>query len=1010
VDTQSGTKIETACDAQMREAATSVRTNELNLTAEILKRAVDGHAMFSVTDQNGVLLEVNDRFCALSGFCREQLVGKTQKVVNSGHHPPEFWRAMWADLSAGKPWRGVICNRNAAGDLYWVDTSVTPVQNAPGAVTHFVTIQSDVTGHLHAEERLRGVESVNAEIGRVARIGAWEMFISDMKPRWSHVTRMIHEVEAGYEPDLETAVNFYKEGESRKRISEVVQQAIESGGRWDEECQIITGAGREIWVRAIGEAEMQEGKCIRLFGTFQDIDDRKRAQLEAERLTCLMRDSVEAATEISFIATDLQGTITVFNAGSENFLGYTSEEMVGKHTPAIIHDPEEVAKRAEQLSRELGRPVSGFETFVTLPQRDGAETREWTYVRKDGSRFPVSLVVTPVRSKDGELTGFVGIATDISEKKEKAQALARREALLEKARERLSLATVAGGVGIWDFDLRSGKLEWDEQMFALYDVDPATFQEGFEDWKRCVHSDDLEPTSAAVAKAISTGKTFESEFRVVHRDGQVRHLTGMARVYPDARGEPVRMVGMNADVTKQAEQRQRLITLAREAEAANEAKSSFLANMSHEIRTPMNGIIGMTTLMLDSNALEPEQRQQAETVLTSSECLLAIINDILDVSKIEAGKMELEQVPFSLSNLLQDVDSLLSVKAQEKGLRLAFEKDAGTPELFKGDPGRLRQILFNLTGNALKFTDAGSVRVTVSTETSAERSSLETQPVPETDHETGRKADPQTAQEGSVTLRFAVADTGIGIPQEKQHGLFDSFTQADSSVTRRFGGTGLGLAISKKLSELMGGTIGVKSTPGTGSTFWFTVQLLPGAASADLSAEPATKAPLSAAVRWDARSLVSKQPVASNAYNGQANGGRRGLAQRATRILLVEDNPINQLVALAILKKMGLTADKANNGHEAINALKTSDYDLVFMDVQMPGMDGLEATKQIRALGEEMAQIPIIAMTANAREVDKLECLECGMNDYISKPIDFKQLAHLLEQWLPKASETAQRA
>ncbi|MGH9503557.1 MAG: ATP-binding protein [Terriglobales bacterium] len=481
------------------------------------------------------------------------------------------------------------------------------------------------------------------------------------------------------------------------------------------------------------------------------------------------------------------------------------------------------------------------------------------------------------------------------------------------------------------------------------------------------HIDDIFTPSkegSEMGARIPTERAFHGTVQRRRKDGRVLDLD-LHAVPLVVNGEPRGALGIYTDISEQIkaarserEHAQSLSRMIRElsaakeaAESANRAKSEFLANMSHEIRTPMNGIIGMTELALGSDLNSHEQRECLELVRSSADSLLSVINDILDFSKIEAGKLDVESIPFGLRQTLAETISVLRLRARQKGLELTCEIPAGAPDSLIGDPTRLRQIVLNLAGNAIKFTSQGEVRV---------------------------RAQVDSANPDQAGFHFSVADTGIGIHQDKQKLIFEAFTQSDSSTTRQYGGTGLGLSICSRLVALMGGNIWVESQPGEGSTFHFKVPF-------GLQTLPAG-APLP--VERPAAPLVSAE------------------RHRPLKILLAEDNLVNQKVATRFLMKRGHTVILAESGKKALEAWRQQSFDLILMDVQMPEMDGFEATARIREQEKAHAgHIPIIAMTAHAMVGDRERCLAAGMDDYVSKPISVEDLFAAIERSLPAASQ-----
>jgi signal transduction histidine kinase/CheY-like chemotaxis protein len=566
-------------------------------------------------------------------------------------------------------------------------------------------------------------------------------------------------------------------------------------------------------------------------------------------------------------------------------------------------------------------------------------------------------------------------------------ALTRTLAANAILHERGALAARAFGFGIWDWDVTNNQMFWDDRMYELYGVRREDQPAAYEVWRNALLPVDQARSEAAIQEALKGITPFNTEFSIRWPNGQRRTIQAAAIVLRDAAGAPQRMVGINFDITERKAAESELLEtnsqlslaidranqLASSAELASIAKANFLANMSHEIRTPMNGVIGMLSLLADT-PLSDEQRKFAAVASASGETLLTLINDILDFSKIEAGRLAIESIDLDLQQLLASLMPLFEFRANEKKITLTQEIPPTVPTLLQGDPVRLRQVITNLLTNALKFTDKGEVKLSI----------------------TAPRITPT-----EVVLRFTATDTGQGIAPEKLGLLFNKFSQVDASTTRKYGGTGLGLAICKQLAELMGGEVGVSSQVGQGSEFWFTARLGRQPPQARRPAQDALTPHQKAELE---RSTPHATPSSSSAASAAVNAPTPA-PPAATRILLADDNSTNQLVAASLLKKFGYACDTVDNGAAAIRALAGHGYELVLMDVQMPEVDGHEATRRIRAgeAGEATRQVPIIAMTAHTLSGDREACMAAGMNDYLSKPIEPQALKAMVERWLPPA-------
>jgi PAS domain S-box-containing protein len=665
-----------------------------------------------------------------------------------------------------------------------------------------------------------------------------------------------------------------------------------------------------------------------LIGT--DNTARKRAQ-EALLKTGALQYAIFNSANYSSIATDATGIIQIFNVGAERMLGYTADDVINKITPADIADSTELIARAEALSAELQTPIaSGFETLVFKAARSIEDIYELTYIRKDGSRLPAVVSVTALRDGEGTIIGYLLFGTDNTSRK---QIEAEQTLLAQRLRDHqfYTRSLFESNIdALMTTDAPGVITDVNKQMESLTgctrdELIGAPFKNFFTDPARA---------EAGIRLALSKRKVIDYELTALDRDGKETVVSYNATTFYD---RDRRLQGVFAAVREISERKQYEISLreaTRSAEQANCAKSDFLANMSHEIRTPMNAVIGLSYL-LSQTGLDPAQAAYLAKIDLASKSLLAVINDVLDLSKIEAGELTVECAAFSPRKLLNELAEVMVVAADAKGISLQLDVPDDLPETLQGDAGRLNQILVNLLCNAIKFTEFGSVQLRV---------------------------DCLPAAPTEATLRFVVTDTGIGIAPDVQDRLFTPFTQADASITRRYGGTGLGLSIVKHLARLLGGEVDVTSTPGAGSAFGITLNF--SLASPD---------------------LVEQKQVDATA---PAERPLRGL-----RVLVVDDSAINLEVAKSVLEIAGASVWLASNGQEAVEQLQArpSAFDLVLMDVQMPVLDGHAATRHIRQeLG--LSKLPIIAFSAGALSGERLQAIAAGMNDFILKPFDVRDL------------------
>ncbi|HTA71267.1 MAG TPA: ATP-binding protein [Bryobacteraceae bacterium] len=686
--------------------------------------------------------------------------------------------------------------------------------------------------------------------------------------------------------------------------------------------------------------------------------------VQTEGSTANAVDGLFEAAPIGYLEIDPKGVVRRVNRKECEMRGLARRELIGKVCWSLL-PPAERQRYREQTERRM----SGHLSLLPYQRK---------YLRPDGSTITVEVHEQLLRDHASRVVGMRLAAIDMTEgKKSEDQAY-------EAASELRALFQTFPDLFI-RLD-RSGRvLDSTGGQSSDQFLSPDKFRgQNLRDLLPAAVVDQLREGQD---KARKTKAPHIVEFNVDSRAGQQvyetrvvpldwEHSIATLRNITARKNDEKRLQEYAQELERKNEELESALVTAREA---TQLKSRFLANMSHEIRTPMNGVLGMTDFLLGTS-LTAEQQEFAGSIKKSADALLTLINDILDLSRIEAGKLRLDRIPFSLAATVEESSSLFALQARTKGLDFSIAVSGDLPDMLVGDAGRIRQVLTNLIGNAVKFTDSGRIDV---------------------------EAEMVRPTEDGFLIRFSVRDTGIGIPPEQQSRLFESFTQGDGSSTRKYGGTGLGLSISKQLVELMDGELGVESRPGEGSRFWFTASFGKAAVVAPAAPPrrpipvpvPAPAVPLSPV----APKLPIPSPKPGTVPPQKSNGSPRKLW-----VLLAEDNEINQRIALRLLEKLGLGADAVDNGRAAVEALAQKNYDMVLMDCMMPEMDGFEATAVIRNRERGKGHIPICALTANAMEGDREKCLAAGMDDYISKPVGLDKLREVVERLVHHKESSAQ--
>ena len=1066
------------------QTATVMRENRA------LMDAIDQHSIVSIADYRGTIIYVNDMFCQISGYSREELVGQNHRILKSDQQDDAFWDSMWKTISSGYSWRATVCNRAKDGRLYWVDSAIAPFFDDAGNIEKYVSIRSDVTAAHIARTELASEREHLSAILEGTDAGTWEWNVPAercvINSRWAEIIGYtLQELTQDGEMTFETSTGLCHPDDLLMMKELLMEHFAGRLKSYTCEFRMRHREGHWVWVLSSGKVNSwtAPGQPYWISGIHLDITERKQLQFELQKNNQVLHSILEhIPVALSVFDSDLQ--LVARNDKFLELLDFPEWLFESKATSfeSLIRFN---AARGEYGSGDVEHAIQ----YIVERARN-TTAHQFERVRPNGRALEVRGAPMPGG-------GFITTYADISERKQAEEEIRRSTSLLQ------SVLDAASEVAVISIDLETSITLFNkgaEHMFGLKAETVVGRPLGlglFDAGELQARSDALSAqagypiTGLGVLTDFSMlGKRTEWTFR--HQDGHSFNAAMVVTAISDSQGKRSGYLCVSFDITQEKKNERALHQAVELAQQAALSKGQFLANMSHEIRTPMNAILGMLKL-LQNTELDTRQRDYASKTESAAKSLLGLLNDILDFSKSEAGKMQLDPHPFALDKLMRDLSVILSANTRTADIDVLFDIDPALPPALVGDALRLQQVLINLGGNAIKFTERGEVRVSV-------------QQVARTDTE--------------VRLQIAVQDSGIGIAPDKQQHIFSGFSQAEASTTRRFGGSGLGLSICRRLVEIMGGELRLESTLGQGSRFYFEVSLplasaeqlaslqLPPEASTppwrvllvddhpqagallQASAErlgwqvqaarsgadalAAVKARMEAGDKgfdailvdwrmpemdgWQTvqalRALRRLQPrpvilmmtahqhtmlaghspqervqldgflikpattsmlrdaVVQAQQHARDNSRRRTVAPTQAqvedappkpkhldgmRLLVVEDNLINQQVAKELLRAEGADITLASNGQIGVDAVAAANpqFDAVLMDVQMPVMDGYSATVAIRKdLG--MERLPIIAMTANAMASDREACLAAGMNDHIGKPFDLPQLIALL--------------